>query len=346
MATSVPLSRVIASLLLVGLAAHPYYAASQQLPSGSEKASAQVRDASHEAAGAPPREDSAYVLGPEDSVRVGVLDCDEIGRDPIPIDLRGNLNLPLAGRVHAAGLTAEALEVEIARRLRDLLRNPVVTVIVAEYRSQPVSVLGAVTTPGVLQIRGRKTLFQIISEAGGLRPDAGNTIKITRPAQDGPIPLPGATLDASSSYYVAEVGIRAVMNASNPALNIAVQPNDVITVPKADLVYVVGAVNKAGGFVLSERQDMSVLQAISMSEGLMRTACASKAKILRQTAGTQSRDEILVNVQKILQGKDPDVALFTNDILFIPASGVKTATYRGLEALIQTTSGMAVYGRY
>ena len=147
-----------------------------------------------------------------------------------------------------------------------------VTVSVFEFRSQPVSVLGAVNTPGVHQIRGRKTLFEVISEAGGLKNEAGNSIKITRRKEFGAIPLPGAGADPSGEFSVAEVSVKSVMEARNPQENIQIQPNDVISVPKAELVYVIGAVKRAGGFILSEREQISVLQALSMAEGLDRVA--------------------------------------------------------------------------
>jgi polysaccharide export outer membrane protein len=283
-----------------------------------------------------------YVLGPEDSVLVRVLDAEELGTLPYAIDLRGNMNLPRVGRVHAGGLTTEQLEKTLTEMFRDYLQEPVVTVSVAEYRSQPISVLGQVATPGVHQMRGRKTLFEVISEAGGLKGDAGNSIKITRRKEWGPIPLPSAITDSSQEYFVAEVSIRSVMEAQNPRENIAVKPNDVITVPKADLIYVIGAVKKAGGFVLSERGDMSVLQALSMAEGLDRTAASGKAAILRGS-GSANRAEIPVDIKNMLTGKVADIPMLANDILFVPNSAAKGVAMRTLEAVIQAGTGMAIY---
>ncbi len=286
---------------------------------------------------------SDYVLGPEDSVLVRCLNVDEIGDLPYPIDLRGDTNIPLAGRVHAAGLTVPQYEAEVAKRLAEYIQKPVVTVSVAEYRSQPISVLGQVGTPGVHQIRGRKTLFEAISEAGGLKQDAGNTIKITRQKEYGPIPLANARPDASGEFSVAEIGIHDLMEARNPADNIAVKPNDVITVPKAELVYVIGSVKRSGGFVLSERAHMSILQALAMAEGLERTAAADKAKIIRQATESGTPLEIALNVKAILKGKAPDVPMTANDILFIPDSAAKGAAYRAIDAIIQAGTGAAVY---
>src|ERR1019366_5902216 len=118
----------------------------------------------------------SYVLGPDDQVVIHVLDSDEIGASPFRIDMRGSINVPLAGRLQAAGLTMDQLEAALAARPKEYLQTPVVTVSVSEFRSQPVSVLDAVNTPGVHQIRGRKTLFEVISEAGD--PCASSSIYI------------------------------------------------------------------------------------------------------------------------------------------------------------------------
>ncbi|MCX6619756.1 MAG: polysaccharide export protein [Acidobacteria bacterium] len=291
-----------------------------------------------------------YTLGVDDQVVVRVLDMEEIsGKDdkplPVRIDMRGNIHIPVVGRLHAAGLTVEQLEAEIARRLQPVLNDPQVTVTLAEFRSQPVSVLGSVKSPGVHQIHGRKTLFEVLSLAGGLNPDAGNTINITRQVEAGPLPLPDATLNSTSRFHVGQLSVKAVMDAKNPENNIAIQPNDVITVPKADMIYVIGAVKRAGGFILSEKENVSVLQALSLAEGLDRVAAPKNAKILRQLGATQDRTEVAVNLNLILTGKAKDVPMGANDILFIPTNAAKNAGLRALEAAITIGTGVAIYRR-
>ncbi len=239
-----------------------------------------------------PAQAPSYVLGPGDQVTIHVLDLVEIGDSPFRIDMRGNIYVPLAGRLQAAGLTVDQLEAALAERLKQYLHNPVVTASVFEFRSQPVSVLGAVNTPGVHQIRGGTSLFEVLSEAGGLKTDAGNSIKITRRREFGPIPLPGAAMDGSGQFCVAQISVKSVMEARNPQENIQIRPNDVISVPKAELVYVVGAVKRAGGFTLSEREQISVLQALSLAEGLEGVASPANAKILRPSDGEKTRTEI------------------------------------------------------
>jgi polysaccharide export outer membrane protein len=133
------------------------------------------------------------------------------------------------------------------------------------------------------------------------------------------------------------------MEAKDPAANIDVLPDDVITVPKAELVYVVGAVKRAGGFVLNEKEQMSVLQALSLAEGLDNVAAGASARILRQGTSQSGRDEIPVNVTHILDGSARDVSLRANDILFVPNSKAKNVTLRALEVAVQMGTGIVIY---
>jgi polysaccharide export outer membrane protein len=295
-----------------------------------------------------PGSNRSYVLGPDDGITVNVVDLAELDSKTlgvIHIDHQGNIRLPLAGRIEAAGLTVESLETEIVSRLSGIMHKPEVSVSVAEYRSHPVSVLGAVRNPGVYQVTGPKTLFEVLSLAGGLNPDASNRIKIMRSTSAGPLPLANASPDKSGEFFTAELNVKSVMEAKNPKENINVLPNDVITVPKADMVYVVGAVHKSGGFALSEKEQISVLQAVSLAEGLDNVAKTSGARILRQSSPGAQRTEVAINVQKILDGRAQDVPLQANDILFIPNSLAKSASMRLLNAALQAGTGMAIYGR-
>ena len=139
---------------------------------------------------------------------------------------------------------------------------------ISEFRSQPVSILGAVNRPGVHQLQGRKTLFEVLSMAEGLCNDAGNKILIARQAVWGEIPLPQASPDESGKFSVAQVLASSIMAGKKPAENIQIMPNDVITVPRADLVYVVGSVRRAGGFAHAAKgRDGRVDEAIGCGIG-------------------------------------------------------------------------------
>jgi polysaccharide export outer membrane protein len=293
-------------------------------------------------------QERSYILGPEDLLSIRVPDVDEFGPQnlaPTRIDAHGDIRLPIVGRIHAAGITADQLEAEISKRLLIVVKEPDVMVGLLESKSHPVSILGAVKNPGVYQITGKQTLFEVLSLAGGLSPDAGNTVKITRRAEMGVLPLSNVRSEVSGKFYVGQLELRSMMQANNPEENIDVLSNDVISVPKADLVYVVGAVKRPGGFVLSEKEHMSALQALSLAEGLDTTASAKNARILRQAEPGTERDEVGVNLQRILTGQDQDISLRANDILFIPTNTSKSIVIRSVEAAIALGTGMAVYHR-
>jgi polysaccharide biosynthesis/export protein len=285
---------------------------------------------------------SGYVLGPEDQISISVTDADEIGVKPVRIDLSGFIRVPLIGRVKAAGLTLEQLENELTRHLKPYIHEPDVSVAIVEFRSQPVSVLGAVKNPGIYQVQGRKTLLEMLSLAGGLDNAAGNRITITRRAQWGPLPLNGASESADGQVSVAEVPLKTLIEARAPEQNIAVYPHDIISVPRGELVYVIGQVPRSGGFVLNERESMSVLQAVSLAGGLDRFAAGQKARILRRSTGVD-RMEIPIDVNSILNGKTRDEPLRADDILFIPNNAAKRAAVRAAEAAVQVGTGIAIW---
>ncbi|HLI86302.1 MAG TPA: polysaccharide biosynthesis/export family protein [Bryobacteraceae bacterium] len=291
---------------------------------------------------APPNP-APYVLGPEDQITIRALHVDEIGEAPLRIGSDGYINLALAGRVHAAGLTVSELEQDITQRLHEYVLDPEVTITVTEFHSQPVSVLGAVKNPGIYQVQGHKTLSEMLSLAGGLDQAAGSEVKITRELSQGPVPLPNATTDSSGKFSVADVSLNDILKANDPRANIVIKPQDVITVPRAEMVYVIGNVQKAGGFVLNDRKDMSVLQALAMAGGPAPAAAPNKAALLREQPGQTERTEIPLNVTKILQAKEPDVPMLPGDILFIPNSTGKKAGLRAIEAAIQLGTGVIIW---
>jgi polysaccharide export outer membrane protein len=286
---------------------------------------------------------STYLLGPEDELSLSAPELEVLPGKTVRVDGEGDLQVPMVGRVHVAGLTVQQSEQELNKRLKTYIKDPQVAIDVKELRSQPASVLGAVNSPGIHQVQGHKTLMEMISMAGGVRQDAGYSIRITREMDWGCIPLSNSTIDASGRFSVAQVNLQSIMDAKTPEENIQILPHDVITVPKAEMVFVTGEVKKSGGFILGEHQSMSVLQAVSLAEGLGQTADKKHAKILRLNPGADQRVEIAVNLKGILEGKSNDVTLQGNDILFIPGNAGKKVALRVIEAAIQTGTGVAIY---
>ena len=286
---------------------------------------------------------STYLLGPDDELEIAGPDLDELADKTTRIDGDGDIEAPLAGRVHVADLTVQRAEQELNKRLSTYIRHPQIVISVKELRSQPVSILGAVNTPGVHQVQGHKTLLEMLSLAGGLRTDAGYSVRITRQIEWGCIPLPNAKLEASGQFTVGEVNLKQIMDAEDPEGNVQILPHDVISVPKAEMVYVIGDVKRSGGFALGQDESISVLQALSLAEGLNATADTHRARILRLDTNTKQRVETSVDVKKILNGKSGDVPLLGDDILFIPGSIGKKTTMRAIEAAVQTGSGLMIW---
>jgi polysaccharide export outer membrane protein len=286
---------------------------------------------------------AAYTLGPDDQIMVRALHVPEIPDKPVRIEADGSIDLPLVGRIQAGGLTTWGLEGELSRTLKTYVREPEVSVELVEQRSQPVSVLGAVKTPGTYQLHGARTLLEALSLAGGADAEAGYLVRIARPVSQGALPVAGAKPDSAGAYTVAELSLEQVLNGRSSEGSLLVKPYDVITIPRAKMVYVIGEVKKPGGFVLHEAQHVSVLQAVAMAEGLSRTAGGKSARILRPASGSVDHEEIPVNLNDILSGKSKDAPLEAGDILYVPNSASKSAAVRTLEAAIQMATGLVIW---
>ena len=291
------------------------------------------------------QDSSHYTLGPDDQVKIWALGIEEISDKPVRIGPSGDLDLPWIGRVHALGLTVEQLKTELVRRFSREVLKPQVSIEIVEFGSQPVSVMGAVNHPGVHQLRGGKTLMEVVSMADGLKSDAGPRISISRRIQYGPIPLPTAKTDSTGNFSVADVSVKDLLAGKSPAENILVFPHDVITVPVAEAVYVMGEVRKPGEVALKENASISVLKALASAEGFGPAPAPKDAKIIRTVEGATERKEIPVNLKKVLAGTAEDVAMRPNDILVVPPSGPKKAAARAVEAAIQTATGIAIWRR-
>jgi polysaccharide export outer membrane protein len=290
--------------------------------------------------------ESQALLGPGDEIGVSVMGLKDIlPTTPIRVSSGGDLNLPVIGTVHVEGLTSKQAEEAIRVKLTDVMREPEVSLRVTEYQSLPVSVLGAVATPGVKQVVGRKTLLEMISLAGGLKPDAGYQLKLVRELHWGSIPLPCARNTLDGKFSVCELNLQQLMDGTNPRDNIAVRPHDIISVPTAELIYVLGEVRKPGGFVLREKENMSVLQAIALAEGIATTASPNRARILHRVEGSQKREETVLNLSNILNGTNEDRGLQPNDILIVPPNVPRRAALRALETAVQLGTGVLIFRR-
>jgi polysaccharide export outer membrane protein len=285
-----------------------------------------------------------YVLGPNDQINVEVVELPEFNNRSYRIDPDGTVSLPLVGRVPAAGLTVAQFQDKVEKALRSQVRNPHVVTGLVEVRSQPVSVMGSVNTPGTEMLQGQKTLFDVLAMAGGLKSDAGDVIKITRSQDEGPLDLPSARKDLSTGSTTAEVKVRDVVDLRSPEANIVVRPHDAISVPRAQVVYVIGNVRKAGGFAFPQNRNVSVLDALSMAEGMTQNAAPKNAHIVRRISeDPPRREQIPVDLNKMLAGKVEDTVLQPDDILYVPDNAARRTTGKILETALATASGLIIW---
>lgn len=245
-------------------------------------------------------------LGPDDLISMQVYDSPELTRT-LRVGSDGLLRVPMLTKpVKAAGLLPEELESRLADELKTegILVRPIVTVAVAEYRSRPITVVGAVHHPITFQAFGEVTLIDAISRADGLSDTAGSEVLVSRPAADG------------GQALVQRVPVKALLNGSDESLNIRLHGGEEIRVPEGGRIFVVGNVHKPGAIPVHDVSESTVLRAISQAEGLMPYA-AKEAFILRHDDSAHS-NEIPIPLEKIMERKAPDVPLLANDVLYVP----------------------------
>ncbi len=315
-----------------------------------------------------PRE---YTIGPDDVLDINVFEAQELNRQ-VRVSANGEISFPLLGAVPAAGLTPRELEKSLEELLRQkYMKDPHIGVFVREMQSHAVSVVGAVRKPGTFQISSGKSLLEILSLAEGLAEDAGEEVTILRGAalNNPPVPLsekandvpasPPATrsqlpetpqaADAGTdkisavSQNVVQVNLKDLLDSTDPTHNPLVYPGDIVKVSRAGIVYVMGAVQRPGGFAMKMNERISVLQALALSEGLTKTAAKSNARIIRTNERSGKRTETPIDLGKILSGKSPDPMLGPRDIVFVPDSAAKTALTRGTEVAAQTLAGILIF---
>jgi polysaccharide export outer membrane protein len=301
-------------------------------------------------AAALPVEGRDYVIAPDDILEVYILDVPELSRN-YRISQSGQLVFPLLAKpLMVAGLTLDGFSELLTNELKSsgTISDPHVSVSVKESRLHSVSITGSVKSPQVYPLLGPAKLLSVLSQAGGVTDDAGSIVKVTRGGMiNGTASSSAGAVagPAGDSSQTITINLNDLLNSGDTTLNIDIFPGDWVTVPRAGVIYVVGAVNRPGGFVLNtSREHLSVLQLVALAEDLKPTARREHSMIIRRnlTQG-QERQEIAVNLKTILSGKSPDITLEPNDILFVPDSSGKRAVRRGAEAAIQIATGLALF---
>jgi polysaccharide export outer membrane protein len=249
-----------------------------------------------------------YRLGPEDVVEIRVFELDQLNRT-VRVSGDGTMDLPLIGSIPVRGLTPEGVALEVAERLRNrFVQDPQVSVFVKEFHSQTVSLLGAVSSPATYPLVGRRNLLQILADAGGLSPSAGNVLFVFRQSDDG--------RSARLSVPLNELLIQG-----NPRWNIWLRPGDIVSVPPeaAVSVSVLGAVSSPGVYKLPVGDGASVLNAVARAGGLNDRASKSGIQIKRRDASGEEK-VLKVDLGDILSGKESDFVLQEGDVIVVKES--------------------------
>jgi polysaccharide export outer membrane protein len=271
-----------------------------------------------------PLANSSAKLGPGDLVEFTVFGVPDL-QTKSRVSGSGDIYLPLIDYVHVADLTTDEAQELIQKRLADggFVRDPHVSVFVEEAQSQAITMVGELAHPGPYTIAGNRTLYDMISAAGGLSDKAGRVVTIIHRDD------PDHKIELQLSANLAE-------DTQN---NVDVSAGDTIIVSRAGIVYVVGDVQRPAGFMI-EDNSLTVLKALALAGGSTRTSSLNKTKILRQT--TNGIQEIQVPLKKILYAKAPDIPLLKGDVLFVPGSAAKAAAYRTADAAVTMTSALAI----
>lgn len=260
-----------------------------------------------------------YRIGPGDVLDIRIFNRANLSRDAVRVEGNGMIRMPLIDtEIQAACKTEGELAQEIAEKYKKFYRNPQVDVFVKEYHSKPVAIIGAVNEQSRFELQRRVRLLELLSFAKGLSPKAGQTINIVHspPAlmcQKGE-PLPDDATTALSTYKLSDT------LQGDPRANPFVQPGDIITIPEANLIYVVG--NVYTPLTIPLREPITLSRAVAMAGGVRQDSKKDKVRIVRQQAGSTST-EMVVDLNAIEKKQTADVALLPNDIIDVPVSGSK-----------------------
>lgn len=288
---------------------------------------AQMRPSLMEDAG---RENLPFqMLGADDLIAISVYDAPEFTRT-VRVDPDGTIRLPLLKEgIPAAGLLPVELERRVAQALIDgeILVDPIVKITVVEYHSRPVAVVGAVHKPLTFQAVGTVTVLDALARAEGLTLDAGTEVLLTH------------------GGITERIPVQKLLQEADPAVNFVLHGGEEIRVPEAGKIFVVGNVHKPGAFAVRDQEGQSVLKAVALSEGL--APYASKQAYVYRRDATGIRQEIPVELAKIMERKTTDVTLEAGDVLYIPDNKGRRVTMNAIDRLTNfgtsTASGVLIW---
>ncbi|MBX7220173.1 MAG: polysaccharide biosynthesis/export family protein [Blastocatellia bacterium] len=285
-----------------------------------------------------------YNIGPGDVLDIRIIkQADLSGK--FRVNATGNVTIPLLGQVQAAGLTEPQLAELLRTSFQKYIREPQVYVAVAEYAAQAVTVIGAIAKPGKYPVRANTRLLDVLLAAGGMSPVAGDKLLLIRNPQPDSKTGSGNETQPEGEPQIESINIRELFNGQI-GLNRSLQPGDILSVPEAAVVYVIGQVNKPGSIQI--KSSITFTQAVYQAGGVTALAAKSKASLLRVSPNKPGMDEIRFNLADIEKKKVEDPILQPGDVVYLRDSeprNVGINFYRAFITGIAASLGFIVIGR-
>ncbi|MDI6759640.1 MAG: polysaccharide biosynthesis/export family protein [Candidatus Brocadiaceae bacterium] len=294
-----------------------------------------------------------YIIGQEDILDIKIFGATEFDRK-VRVSTSGHITFPHLGSIKAEGLTVADLEFTIAGLLAEkYLKDPQVSIYIEEFNSKKVIVVGEVKGAKVLKLhRNSSTLFEVLGEVGGINNDAGKMAYVIRstPAQavaSNNYPSSGSQQASPSTSgiptsspsnddekvmvqmrdTIIPVNINELLEYRNPMTNIEILPGDIVTVPRGQLFFIMGEVEKPGAYSLTG--GLTSLQALSMGGKFSSTYKPSDIKLVRRESGGSTTFTTL-NFKKMAKGDEDDVEVQPGDIFIVGKSPAKTIALQSL----------------
>ncbi len=257
-------------------------------------------------------------IGPGDQLTIDIFDTPELSSSA-RVSQTGEINLNVIGSIQVAGLTATQAARRIESELisRGLLIDPHVTVSISEYASQGATLTGEVRSPGLYPTLGSRRLLEMIALAGGVLPTAGKDVTI---------------IHRGDSQHPVNLVLVQNTSALSSQQNPVILPGDTVVIGKAGVIYILGAVAKPGGYLIDNNEHLSLLQAVTLAGGWATTASLSQVRLVRKVP--EGREEIKLDLKHITYGRQADITVSNNDILFVPSSVLKTFAYQGIGTIL------------
>lgn len=280
-----------------------------------------------------------YRIGAGDVLEIRVLGEEQMSSPSVRVSEEGFIRVPFVGDdIRAQCLTERELSSLVADKLRKYLKYPEVFVSVKEYRSTPVSIIGAVNAPGRFQSQRSMRLLDLLTYAGGPKTEAGRYLYIVRSGPVDPCANPTASETGAPEENpgTETISLKRLMEG-DISNNRVMRAGDIVIIPDADLIFVAGEVLKPNSYPL--REGMTLSQALALAGGPSSVAKTDAIRIVRQEPG-KPREEIVANFKDIIKNKAEDLVLQANDLIQVPNSAGKTF-WKGFLGAVSGTAAQA-----